>query len=235
MAYSLSAAQQQLYYDQGFVLIPDVFDCDELKAMDTEINHLVTAQEQGTRTVNAPAPGWVMSLGLASATTAAFCADQRILDLVGSIVHPGIAIYSAKLVSKEPYDDTICHWHQDDAYYRQHSQSDTRMSVWIPLQDAVAVEQGCLEVIPGSHKRGLQPYAPQANGTCNLGIQTPIDLENRVYCPVEAGSMLLFSALLWHASGGNQTKQRRRAFIVSYQEATVQGGNAKQWKILQSA
>lgn len=232
MVTSLTAAQLETYQQQGFVLIPGVFDCAELAVMDAEIDRLVEAQERGERTVGTPATGWVMSLGLASEKTAAFCADQRILDLVGGIVYPGIAIYSAKLVSKEPCDDTICHWHQDDAYYSKHSQSRTRMSVWIPLRDAVEVEQGALEVIPGSHERGLQPYAHQEGGTCNLGIQTSIDLENRVYCPVKAGSMLLFSSLLWHGSGGNRTTQRRRSFIVSYQEATVQGGNGDQWKIL---
>ena len=72
-------------------------------------------------------------------------------------------------------------------------------------------------------------------GTCNLGIDREIDLDNRIYLPTRAGTMVLFSALLWHASDGNQTDERRRAFIVSYQEATVQGGNADQWQVLRAA
>ena len=108
------------------------------------------------------------------------------------------------------------------------------MSVWVALQDTNEA-QGCLQVIPGSHRHGLQPFSRREGGTCNLGLDTEIDLSKRVFCPVKAGTVILFSALLWHGSEGNRTDRRRRAFIVSYQEATVQGGNGKQWKILRPA
>ncbi len=81
----------------------------------------------------------------------------------------------------------------------------------------------------------MQPASNKEGGTCNLGIDREIDLDNRIYLPTRAGTIVLFSALLWHASDGNQTDQRRRAFIVSYQEATVQGGNADQWQVLRAA
>jgi len=80
-----------------------------------------------------------------------------------------------------------------------------------------------------------QAASYKEGGTCNLGIDTRVDLENRVYLPVSPGSIVLFSALLWHASDGNASGNRRRAFIVSYQEAVVQGGNANQWIILRPA
>lgn len=59
-----------------------------------------------------------------------------------------------------------------------------------------------------------------------------LTVEGAIPCPVKAGDMLLFSAELWHHSKENFTDQIRRAFIVSYQEATVPRGNGNQWKIL---
>ena len=137
-------------------------------------------------------------------------------------------------MTKEPHDDVVCHWHQDDAYYTKHSQSEKRMSVWIPLQDT-ELEHGCLELIPGSHTCGLQPTSFRKTGTCTLAMDVEVDMNERIFCPIKAGSMILFSALLWHGSAGNRTGRRRRAFIVSYQEGTVGGGNGKQWKILRPA
>jgi ectoine hydroxylase-related dioxygenase (phytanoyl-CoA dioxygenase family) len=58
--------------------------------------------------------------------------------------------------------------------------------------------------------------------------------EGAIPCSVKAGSILLFSSDLWHHSKGNKTDQVRRAFIVSYQEATVLRGNADQWKVLRN-
>lgn len=230
---TLSDDELATYHEQGFVVVDDVFPRDELMEMNRELDRVVEERraKAGTQDGNR---GWLFKLGLATDKTKAFCEDPRILDLVEPIVQPGVAIFSAKLVSKEPKDDGICHWHQDDAFYQDDSESRTRMSVWIPLQNT-SVEQGCLEVIPGSHKRGLQPWSKREWGTCVRGIDSEIDLDERVYCPLNAGSMLLFSALLYHGSAGNRTDSLRRAFIISYQEATAQGGNADQWKVLRAA
>ncbi|HIG16930.1 MAG TPA: hypothetical protein EYQ31_06380, partial [Candidatus Handelsmanbacteria bacterium] len=149
---------------------------------------------------------------------------------------PGIAIYSAKLVPKLPHDDAVCHWHQDDAYYSQISQSQTRMSVWVPLQDSDE-ENGCLWVMPGSHAKGLQKSQQRRDGYCNKELIPPddFDFSQAVSVPARAGDVLLFSALLWHSSQGNRSDRLRRAFIVSYQEATVPLGNKDQWKVLRPA
>jgi ectoine hydroxylase-related dioxygenase (phytanoyl-CoA dioxygenase family) len=110
------------------------------------------------------------------------------------------------------------------------------MSVWVPLQDSDE-DNGCLWVIPGSHAWGLQPYEQRQGGYCNKGLIAPddFDFSQAVPVPARAGDVLLFSALLWHSSQGNRSDRMRRAFIVSYQEATVPRGNKDQWKILRPA
>ena len=173
---SLTESQLTDYHRDGFVVVDDVFPKDELDAMDKEIDAIQKEREK-PRHKN----GWVMALGLASPITRDFCADDRILDLVSPIVKPGISIYSAKLVAKEPFTTNICHWHQDDAYYSQHVDSMTRMSVWIPLQDTTA-EQGTIKVVPGSHKRGLQNHKSRTDGTCRLSMPNNQNPEDQIHC-----------------------------------------------------
>ena len=228
----LSPAQRREYDEQGYTLVPGVFPAAELAAIDAEIDRLqaeVAAERK-------PAPGWILRLGLRSDITRDLCADERLLALVEDIVQPGIAIYSAKLVPKLPHDERVCHWHQDDAYYSEVSASATRMSVWLPLHDSDE-DNGCLRVIPGSHRGGLRPYEHREDGTCNKALIPPedFDFSQAVAVPARAGDVILFSALLWHSSPGNPSDRLRRAFIVSYQEATVEKGNADQWKILRPA
>jgi ectoine hydroxylase-related dioxygenase (phytanoyl-CoA dioxygenase family) len=223
----MNVEELDFYGESGYVVISDVFTKDELSAIDQEIDR-ICEQDEGGNHRNA---GWVMSLGLRSEITKAFVQDARILALIEDIVKPGIAIYSGKLTTKMPYSEDICHWHQDDAYYNAHATSQTRLSVWTPLQDAKE-ENGCLWVVPGSHKGGVVAHGSYG-GQCPRSMG-PADLEvdGAISCPVKAGDMLLFSAELWHHSRQNQTGQIRRAFIVSYQEATVPRGNGDQWKIL---
>jgi len=231
MVAPLTPAQVDAYERAGFVVTANVFSRAELAEMDVEFDRLLAEAAANPDAPGQPGSGWLLRLGLLSPMTAAWCADERVLDLISPIVRPGIAIYSAKLVSKEPRAPEVCHWHQDDAYYVSQSQSACRMSIWAPLQD-VEREHGCLRVIPGSHRCGLQPTERKPDGTCDLSIATEFDLSAAVDVPLAADSMVLFSALLYHASNGNATDTRRRAFIVSYQEGTVGKGNGDQYRVL---
>ena len=232
----LTASEQSFYGENGYVVVPDLFPLVELKEVDAELDRLIEeAGKEGTTGIGTSAgyrnDGWLMQLGLRSDLTRRFAQDERVLDLIQDIVKPGIAIYSAKLTAKMPQSTDICHWHQDNAYYNAHSTSQTRMSAWIPLVD-VDEANGCLWVVPGSHKGGVKEHG-KYGGQCTQSMgPVDMDVEGAIPSPVKAGSILLFSSDLWHHSKGNTSDQMRRAFIVSYQEATVPRGNAEQWKIL---
>jgi phytanoyl-CoA hydroxylase len=159
------------------------------------------------------------------------------MTLIEDIVKPEIAIYSAKLFEKNPHDTQICHWHQDDAYYTQHSVCDCRMSAWIPLQECDE-KNGCVWVVPGSHKHGLRSanMIGDDTGHCELAFaHGTADLEGAVPVPMKAGTVLLFHALTAHRSLGNHTKRPRRSFIISYQDAVTKRGNKDQHTILRAA
>ena len=233
----LTSEQIASYEHEGYLVIPDVFTLAELEAVDRELDRLVEqAQDQTGEGHVGPNrnPGWLLQLGLRSEITQRFVRDERVLDLISDIVRPGVAIYSAKLTAKMPQSIDICHWHQDNAYYNAHAMSMTRMSTWIPLTDT-DVQNGCLWVVPGSHKGGVREHG-QYGGQCPKSMG-PADMiaDGAVPCPVAAGDMLIFSSDLWHHSKENLTDRIRRAFIVSYQEATVPRGTGAQWKILREA
>lgn len=216
----LSAAELQIYHERGFVIIDDAFPPEDVAAIDDEIERMMP--EHGDTQEHRP--GWIFQLGLRSELLGAFARDERILSLIEDVVQPGIAIHSAKLVSKMPHSDIVCHWHQDEAFYTRpddpKSFSQTRMSIWMPLQDANEAN-GCMWVVPGSHRWGLQDYEVMDYGACVRKL-TPEEYANEhaIPAPLPAGSLLLFHGMLWHHSKGNQTGRVRRAFIVSYQEAT---------------
>jgi ectoine hydroxylase-related dioxygenase (phytanoyl-CoA dioxygenase family) len=227
----LTGEEIESYDRDGFVIVPEIFPTDELARINTEIDRLRSDPgEQDGQKYNI-----ILQLGLRSPMTRAICSDERVLTLIEDIVKPGIAIYSAKMVEKPPHDDTICHWHQDDAYYQQNSLSDCRMSIWLPLADCDE-SNGCLWTVPGSHKRGLQPWEKRESGTCNLSFQDGTDVvDGEIPVHISAGDILLFHALTWHRSLPNHTDRTRRSFIVSYQDALAAKGNGPQHKILRAA
>lgn len=242
---TLTAAEREHYEREGYVIVPDVFPPADLQAIDAEIDRLLDKllaerRERGEARGNGhhEDTGSILQLGLRSPVCQQVAEDPRVLDLIEEIVTPGIAIYSVKLIAKPPFTDVPCHWHQDDAYYVKQSASQARMSAWVPLQDAHE-RNGCLWIVPRSHLWGLQQHANKAYGQCRLSMNDEeIDAilkDQAAPVPVKAGSAVLFSALLWHGSKGNQTATVRRAFITSYQESTVPRGNGDQWKIVRGA
>lgn len=128
MKRTLTESELAHYHREGYVVIRDFFPLDELDAINRDLDAFMQrAEYEAFKGGGENMEGWIMRLGLSTQSAADFCADDRILDLVEPVVHPGIAIYSAKLVSKEPRDGVICHWHQDDAYYTKILQSRTRI------------------------------------------------------------------------------------------------------------
>jgi len=232
----LSAEERRIYDAQGFVLVPAVFPATELAAMDHEIDRLLAEPGNDAGGIH---PTWIFQAARKSDMARAFAEDQRLLSLIEDVVKPGIAIHSSKLVPKPPHSDDVCHWHQDDAFYLKPddptTHSETRMSVWVPLHDSDE-RNGCLWVVPGSQAWGLEDYHMVETGQCRKVIdREPYANQHAIPLPVKAGSVVLFSALLWHHSKNNRTDRVRRAFIVSYQEATVGRGAGEQWKILRPA
>ena len=82
------------------------------------------------------------------------------------------------------------------------------------------LENGCLEVVPGSHRSGRLPTRTDMDvfGANEMDPVANADLE-RVSLPLPAGSVVLFGAFLAHATGPNRTDTHRRALLYSYQPA----------------
>lgn len=225
----LTAEELATYHENGYVEVPNLFPLEELEVISREIDR-IRAQPDEHQLKHS-----IRQLGLRSEITRQVCEDDRILTLIEDLVFPGIAIYSAKMVEKHPFDKSVCHWHQDDAYYSQKSESSCRMSVWIPLQDCDE-KNGCVWMVPGSHKKGLLEFQHRKTGTCNLAFAEGTEnIPGAIPCHIKAGSILLFHALTWHRSLGNSTSSHRRSFIISYQDALALQGNGEQHKILRPA
>lgn len=227
----LTADERATYDEQGYVLVPDVFDQQEIDSINAEVDRLRDMQAEE----NALHKNFIFKLGLRSPVTQSRCAEPRVLTLIEDIVQPGISIYSAKMVEKPPFDETVCHWHQDNAYYNQKVDSECRMSIWLPLQDTDE-SNGGLWVVPGSHKGGTREAEQFKDGVCALAFADGREaIDGAIPVSIKAGDVLLFHADLWHRSLGNKTEQTRRSFIVSYQEGTISRGNADQYKLLRPA
>jgi phytanoyl-CoA hydroxylase len=107
--------------------------------------------------------------------------------------------------------------HQDFPYWRDLTPVANRVGTAMLFLDDATVERGCLEVVPGSHRQGLQQRRA-VEGFGSLEIDPELyDTSRLVPLEVAAGAVAFFGAFLVHRSLPNKSGDDRRALLYSYQ------------------
>jgi phytanoyl-CoA hydroxylase len=125
---------------------------------------------------------------------------------------PGaITLYRAVLFNKAARGGTDLPWHQDGGIFWGLDRPPL-VQIWTTLDDATEAS-GCLEIIPGSHSKGL--VTPLGGVVQPEYVSASVE-ERRVFVPARAGEALLVDNLVWHRSGTNRTDEPRRALTFCY-------------------
>jgi len=138
-------------------------------------------------------------------------ADPEILDLVETLVGPNIDVFGTKFFPKLPGGGTSTHWHQDNFYFGTQSEQIVSCAIYYDDSDR---ENGCLRVLPGSHRLGkIVEHKPNPK---THGSWTEVDEAHAVDLIVPAGTVILFSANLLHGSSDNYSTRRRYSTAWHY-------------------
>ncbi len=139
-----------------------------------------------------------------------------LLDAVEDVIGPDILLFHFTLQTKEARRPTFVEWHQDDAYF--HLDPAEQVTAWVALSEA-SERSGAIRMIPGSHKRGLADHYdnPHEHNLIRRG-QTIAGYGPRdgVLAPLRAGEMSLHHTHTIHASGPNDSDDRRIGLTLSY-------------------
>jgi len=128
-----------------------------------------------------------------------------------------IGIFRTMFMNKPANKGTFLPWHQDRWPVLDR---DPLITVWTALDPATKAN-GCVQVIPGSHRHGLiNPTHP--SGFLSEAQAAAICTQNRiVYAELEPGEVILLHNYLLHASDINRSSQSRRALSVCYMDAAT--------------
>lgn len=124
-----------------------------------------------------------------------------------------IALYRAIVMNKHASGGSDLPWHQDGGSFWGLDR-DPELQLWTALDDA-PLDGGCLEFVPGTHKRGL---ATPLGGVIPRELTDPEE-SRKVLVPARAGDVVLIHNYVWHRSGRTKLGAQRRAFSVCYMSA----------------
>lgn len=147
-------------------------------------------------------------------------ASPRIVQGLTAVIGPNVKAMQSMLFIKSEGKPGQA-WHQDEYFIPTRDRSLT--AVWIALDDAT-VENGCLWVLPGSHRRGvLYPTHEQSDPRFDCTIEAyafPYRDDDAVPVEIPAGTALIFNGYLLHRSLENSGRHGyRRALANHYMSA----------------
>ena len=139
-----------------------------------------------------------------------------LLAWVRALIGPDLVTLSTNVFNKPPGIDGRHPLHQDLRYFALRP-ADGIVATWTAISPTTR-ENGCLVVVPGSHRRGLLRHATPDWEYVNGGFFAAqgIDLDERVHVEMDPGDTLLFHPLLVHGSGRNRSGDFRRAISTHY-------------------
>jgi phytanoyl-CoA hydroxylase len=157
----------------------------------------------------------------ASPHVRAALAHPHITDTLGEVIGPNVKCMQSMLFVKASGKPGQA-WHQDEFYIPTRDRSLT--GVWLALDDAT-IENGCLWVLPGSHRHGVL-WAMHPHGSADFdegheAFGTPYDGEPGVACEIPRGHAIFFNGYLLHRSLPNRAPRGRfrRALVNHYMSA----------------
>ncbi len=170
-----------------------------------------------------------------------YLCHPRIVEAIAPIVGNEPWSIHTMLINKPPNVDGRHPLHQDLLYF-PFRPADRIVATWTALE-RVTKENGCLVVVPGSHRGELLEHANPdwewVNGGY-FGVKDIGDaLEDRVHLEMEPGDTVFFHPVLLHGSGRNRTQGFRRAISAHYTALDVewawntdQAFNRRKYRIL---
>jgi ectoine hydroxylase-related dioxygenase (phytanoyl-CoA dioxygenase family) len=209
----LAEAQVQQFRDEGYLvleaLIPEALRRRILAIFDELVERSRELSQSGGGFELAPDTEGNRIAGRLHKVQGVCVVDERVLELarapeildrVESLVGPNIDVFGTKFYPMRIKGATSTGWHQDNHYFGTNSDRIVSCATYLEATD---VGNGCLRVVPGSHRTGELVAHERGKGIWNHGSWTEVDESQAVDVVCPPGTAVFFSANLLHGARPN--------------------------------
>ncbi len=236
---SLTSDQRESYERDGYLVVPELFDSASVDRWRERLIEIVSGRAERSERMLVMkdvmvAKGAVAPKNELEAVAKVqdyegdpvldtYAHDDRILEVIQGLLGDEVMSIHTMLINKPPNVDGRHPLHQDLLYFPFRPAEKIGAS-WTALEP-VTRENGCLVVVPGSHRGKLQPHGSPDWEYVNVAYLGAVEvadaIEQRVHLEMNTGDTVFFHPLLLHGSGRNRTKAFRRAISAHYANVAV--------------
>lgn len=199
-------------YDvQGHVTVRGVVDPDTVAAAHEHLAGL-RARPGGST------PGGIVAAPLDDPFFRTVTRHPDVVRLVSSLLGMWPEPFACTYIVKEPRVGLPALWHQDGYPWRRQIGRREALTVWLAL-DEVTADNGCLRVVPGSHRLPEQPLRPNEDTPSVFGGEIDpalVDESRAVDVLLAPGDVSIHHPALVHGSGPNRSDRPRAALALRF-------------------
>ncbi|XP_046972574.1 probable phytanoyl-CoA dioxygenase [Vanessa cardui] len=232
--YLLSEEQHQFYTDNGYLVIKGLFDFATLynykqrflqfcKGLVGRSGSLIVVKEEALKSKGLTGEQLINKLQDIHFDDVfmTYTEHPLLIDVVTQFIGPKVRVMNSMFINK-PSGSTRHPPHQD-MFYFPFGPAEKIVAAWTAIDD-VTVENGCLYVLPKSHKRNvLYPHEtiPAANNMYHGIVDPSVTSHPAVQLEMSPGDTVFFHPLLVHGSGANTSGRHRKCLTAHYASADV--------------
>ena len=141
--------------------------------------------------------------------------DDRLLDIAALFVGSDIALFASHYICKPPFSGQQVLWHQDGAYWPLEPMN--VVTLWLAV-DGSTPENGCLRVIPGSHRDEMHELRQRDDTESVLGSESAVKVDESaaVDLIMAPGDVEVHHPKIMHGSNANTSPNRRCGLTIRY-------------------
>jgi phytanoyl-CoA hydroxylase len=197
------------YEQDGYAIFRDVLDADLMAEVNGHVDwlqrhHPELRPEQLGHTLMRDDPFWVRLVS-----------DERLLDVAELFIGPDIALFASHYISKPPYSGQPVLWHQDAAFWPLDPMR--VVTLWLAV-DHSTPENGCVRVVPGSHRGDVAATRANTDVDNVLGEEIAVEVDESAATDMvlRPGDVEVHHPNIVHGSNANTSPNRRCGLTIRY-------------------
>lgn len=220
---ALTAEEITAYERDGYVIRKGLLSPEEVEALNNVVNSdpAIADAVYGRKDATGATTELALWQDLGDDMFGALARSRRVVDSMEAMLGGEIAFFHSKLTLKRPKVGGAWDWHQDYGYwYRSGFLMPDMASVFIAL-DPCRKENGCLQVLRGSHKLGRIEHGINTEqvGADMARVEAAMERMELVFAEMDPGDALFFHGNTLHASSANTSDRTRNVLLCCYSRA----------------
>ena len=220
MGFVVTPQQQREFSEDGYLIVPGLLDERETNLLMTvaKSDRASLTEAYAKKDASGGESRLVVHNELDHSPYAAIVRSQRIVMAMQSLLADEVYHYHHKMMLKEPLIGGAWEWHQDYGYWYDNGCLYPDMASCLIAVDRATQENGCLQVIRGSHKLGRLEHGKTGGQTgANLErVAAVLERLELVYCELSPGDAIFFHGNTLHRSDQNKSQHSRWSLICCY-------------------